>query len=1016
MRKRRFIQGLLILVLLCGAVLLAHPAAAWAAIEPAQPKQEDSVYQIRNAGELYWFAGLVNGTLTDVEQDLDACAVLTGDIIINKDVLNSDGTLNGTPTNVWTPIGRDEYNTYTGTFDGQGHTISGIYIDSNATFVGLFGYIGTDGNVLNLILADSYINSSNSSDHSIGFVGGICGYNEGSFITNCSNSGTVNGGKFTGGICGYNYGSITDCSNSGTVTGSGDVGGICGENEGSIINCSNSGTVTGSDNVGGICGIEANGSIINCSNSGSVSSSGAGELFVGGICGYNFGSIITNCYWLKTTDDGAGIGAGGAADEAVDKYVDQYASGEVAWLLNQWQGNGAVDGKVWAVGDDGYPVLNGKSNNIVVKLTFNANTGNVEDQPIIRYANAGAALPSVEPPAREGYIFADWNTKQDGSGSSFSAITPQTDTILYAQWIEVTLNQTNFTYNGQPLEPDPIVKIGDQMLTKDTDYTVAYDNNVNVGTATITVTGIGSYTGISGSITFTIAPATLTIASADVADKTYDGSTAATVNSVTFSGVTNSDTLQLGSDYTATAVFDSADAGERTATVTVTLTNTNYTLAEDATTCQATATIAKADYDGAVAASGTIQPGASGTVTLPALPEGASYGTPTTTDSAAVGSLSIAGDRLNYSGGSISDGAVYTVTVPVTGAMNFNDYTITVTLTGEIPSTPSTPSIPSTPSTPVTPEPSEPADSEETVTNPDGSTTTTITKEDGSTSTTTVSSDGKVEAEVTLSDEAIAESTESGDNAVALPVPEMTASSDRDTAPTVTVHLPENTTTSKVDIPVQNVTAGTVAILVHDDGSEEVLKNTVQTEAGISVAVSDGDTLKIVDNSKTFDDVANDYWGAAAIDFATSRELFAGTAENTFSPDSDMTRAMIWSVLARYEGADTTAAEGSAWYAGTQQWAIDNGISDGTNPNDPMTREQFAAMLYRSVGSPAVNGSVEDFGDAASVSSRASDAMIWAVQNGIIGGYEDSTLRPQNTATRTEVAAMLQRFVILNAQ
>ena len=331
------------------------------------------------------------------------------------------------------------------------------------------------------------------------------------------------------------------------------------------------------------------------------------------------------------------------------------------------------------------------------------------------------------------------------------------------------------------------------------------------------------------------------------------------------------------------------------------------------------------------------------------------------------------------------------------------------------PSTPSMPSVPSTPSTPVTPKPSEPADSEETVTNPDGSTTTTITKEDGSTSTTTVASDGKVEADVTLSDEAITQSTESGDNAVALPVPEITASSDRDTASTVTVHLPENTTTSRVDIPVENVTAGTVAILVHEDGSEEVLKNTVQTESGISVAVSDGDTLKIVDNSKTFDDVSDNHWGAAAIDFATSRELFAGTAENTFSPDSAMTRAMIWSVLARYEGADTTAAEGSAWYAGTQQWAIDNGISDGTNPDDPMTREQFAAMLYRSVGSPAVSGSVGDFGDAASVSSWASDAMIWAVQNGIIGGYEDSTLRPQNTATRTEVAAMLQRFVILNA-
>lgn len=317
-----------------------------------------------------------------------------------------------------------------------------------------------------------------------------------------------------------------------------------------------------------------------------------------------------------------------------------------------------------------------------------------------------------------------------------------------------------------------------------------------------------------------------------------------------------------------------------------------------------------------------------------------------------------------------------------------------------------------------TPDPDKPGDdnntdndgstgSEDTVTNPDGSTTTTITKEDGSSSTTTVGTDGKVESNVTVSEEAVSNADGA---AVALPIPEVPVTTDKAAAPTVTVNLPSKDAT-KVEVPVKDATPGTVAILVHADGTEEVIKDTITSDGGITVALSDGATIKIVDNSKSFDDVTSDYWGASAIDFATSRELFAGTGENTFSPEDDMTRAMIWSVLARYEGADTSGASGDEWYAGPQEWAIENGISDGTYPNTAMTREQFAAMLYRYSGSPAVEGTVGDYSDADSISSWAKDAMTWAVQEGLIAGMDEDTLNPQGTATRTQVAAILQRFI-----
>lgn len=291
----------------------------------------------------------------------------------------------------------------------------------------------------------------------------------------------------------------------------------------------------------------------------------------------------------------------------------------------------------------------------------------------------------------------------------------------------------------------------------------------------------------------------------------------------------------------------------------------------------------------------------------------------------------------------------------------------------------------------------------------DGSSTTTVEKEDGSTSTTTVDENGQVETEVSLSSSAISNAK---DEPVALPMPEVPVTKDWDEAPVVTVSM-TGYSEARVEIPVEDVTPGTVAVLVKADGSEQIIKTTLTTENGIVVTLEDGATVKVVDNSKDFLDVPNNYWGSTYIDFATSRGLFSGTSESTFAPDTPMNRAMIVTVLAAYEGVDTTT--GSTWYEAGRQWAMANGISDGTNMNQNLTREQLAVMLWRYAGSPTV-APLSGYSDLDNISDWAEMAMAWAVRNGMIAGMDGNMLNPGGQATRAQVATILMRFVELTAE
>ena len=301
--------------------------------EPAT--EENGTYQIANAGNLYWFAEQVN----DGNANLNAA--LTTDIVVNEgNVAGCNGTKDESWRD-WEPIGNDS-SEYSGTFDGKGHTISGLYFFSDsyeANIVGVVGYLKT-GTIQNIGLENSYFYSSNGS-----YIAGICGYNEGGTIDNCYNAGNINGQQGVGGICGRNNGVfkfasfsfiagvIKNCYNTGNISGShSKIGGVCGLNNFTLENCYNTGNVTGGTSASFVGGIVGNNYIDNrnsgytfrnCYNTGTVT----GKSSFGAVYGSDTYKDAQNCYYLSETEVPESDGISG-------KTADQFASGEVTYLLN----------------------------------------------------------------------------------------------------------------------------------------------------------------------------------------------------------------------------------------------------------------------------------------------------------------------------------------------------------------------------------------------------------------------------------------------------------------------------------------------------------------------------------------------------------------------------------------------------------------------------------------------------------------------------------------------------------
>ena len=269
-----------------------------------------NTYTVYNADGLMNVAELVNGGKTDINITLDKNIDLTG--------------------KGWTPIGTDYDNSYTGTFDGGGHTITGLTVTTNYQYVGLFGRLGEAGTVKNVVM-------EGVNNHSLGYAGGVVGFSRGGTIENCSVSGSVSGTLCAGGVVGaQREASITGCSSSATVKGTRYVGGVAGETNSSttMAACYATGNVTielghrDRVDVGGLVGFNAgrNG-LLACYATGNVTSTGSGasKVYIGGLLGGNY-TTVTACYWKNNYEQGIGYN-----DESIAPEATKVDSSVVTW-------------------------------------------------------------------------------------------------------------------------------------------------------------------------------------------------------------------------------------------------------------------------------------------------------------------------------------------------------------------------------------------------------------------------------------------------------------------------------------------------------------------------------------------------------------------------------------------------------------------------------------------------------------------------------------------------------------
>ena len=398
-------------------------------------------YLIANGAQLKLFAATVVWNTA-------ACGKLTADILLNNTEGWESWSESTAPANSWTPIGSDA-NPFNGTLDGDGHSVSGIYINSTADYQGLVGYLGS-GRTRNIGVKASYIKGVNhvggvcggnasgnvSNCYNTGSVegnssvGGVCGMNMMANVINCYNSGSVEGNDYVGGLCGRNDGTVSNCYNSGSVEGNSSVGGVCGENWGAVTSCYNTANVTGTgDYVGGVCGDNYFGTVTNCYNSGSVegnydvggvcgrnsntvsncynTGSVEGNYSVGGVCGENYGTV-NNCYNTGKVTGSNDVGGVCGWDQGIMTNC-YYLTGTAAGGINGSDAAGKAEAKTadnfksgevasllgdgWGqtIGTDNYPVLDADGTKRVYAVTLYQGS----DAADARYLNSNGTFPTL---------------------------------------------------------------------------------------------------------------------------------------------------------------------------------------------------------------------------------------------------------------------------------------------------------------------------------------------------------------------------------------------------------------------------------------------------------------------------------------------------------------------------------------------------------------------------------------------------------------------------------------------
>ena len=557
------------------------------AYEPAV-LNSNNAYEIGNAGQLYWFADKVN---KERYKYVNAKAVLTADIVVNKNVLN-DGDLTKDVDGLrdWTPIQQ-----YGGTFDGAQHTISGIYcVSDTIDEAGIFQNTIDNAIVENIGVLDSYYCLKEGYN-----VGGIVGFNSG-IIRNCYNEGMVsslyNNDNYLGGICGMNGGgTITGCYNKGKVANSvwgTRAGGICGRSTNKILNCYNTGSVTGGYMVGGICGSNASsttsGRIENCYNIGTINTiinDNDDKRNIAVI--ENETAVVKNCYYLQDNQIAVENGATGMTK-------DDFASGKVAYLLQKGQ-----DDPVWGQtladeGGDPYPVLGGKT--VYQNVTYSGCT--VDTSLTIEYSNEEKDIKFTHALVKSEKVNADcekdgmeayWTctscqrrfSDEDGTkelnklpvisafGHDYKVDEEKSEdgtrvTLIFtcqregctADKHEVTVTLTapdSLTYAGTakeatvtqtPKDAFDSVSVSYESVDKRRSATLVEGKPVNAGDYKATVTVGTGEDAVSASVEYTIQKKEISVYSIDASDKIYDGATKVKVSRVTLIGILEQDVVE----------------------------------------------------------------------------------------------------------------------------------------------------------------------------------------------------------------------------------------------------------------------------------------------------------------------------------------------------------------------------------------------------------------------------------------------------------------------------------------
>ena len=229
------------------------------------------------------------------------------------------------------------------------------------------------------------------------------------------------------------------------------------------------------------------------------------------------------------------------------------------------------------------------------------------------------------------------------------------------------------------------------------------------------------------------------------------------------------------------------------------------------------------------------------------------------------------------------------------------------------------------------------------------------------------------------------------------------------------------------EIIVEETTGGTVTSSLSNASKGSVIKLTATPDEGYELVyiTVDGEQIKgssfiMPEHDVTvsalfrkpglpFTDVKAGDWFYDSVSYVYNNALMNGTSDTTFSPDATMTRGMLMTILARLDGVNTDG--GATWYEKGMQWAVSKGISDGTNPEAPVTREQFATMLWRYAGSPETVADLNGFADGAKTSDWAYKALSWAFYEGIVNGMTETTIVPQGNATRATLDRVLMRYL-----